>query len=60
MTDTDTTADRRGRGRPSTGTAVQVRIPAATLAHVDHLAQAAGTTRAAWIRTAVAQAVAAS
>ncbi len=40
----------RGRGRPSTGVKIQVRIPAEGLARIDRQAEAEGVTRAEMIR----------
>lgn len=48
---------KRGRGRPSTGTVVQVRIPRDVLAAVDRRADAEGTSRAAVVRHLLAEAV---
>jgi hypothetical protein len=42
-----------GRGRPSTGVKVQVRIPADLLAEIDVEAEQRGMTRAAYIRMLV-------
>lgn len=44
----------RGRGRPSTGTVVQVRIPADTLAAVDAAAAAEEVPRAEMVRRILA------
>ncbi len=45
--------DSRGRGRPTTGVKIQVRIPADVLAELDRYASETGTTRAGAIRRAV-------
>lgn len=43
----------RRRGRPTTGTRIEVRVPADVLAHIDELAAAQGLTRAVVIRDAL-------
>lgn len=44
-------------GRPAVGPKVPINFPAEQLAKVDELAREAGTTRAAWIRQAVEDAI---
>jgi metal-responsive CopG/Arc/MetJ family transcriptional regulator len=41
---------QRGRGRPTTGVKVQVRIPTDILAEIDDVARQANMTRAAVVR----------
>jgi hypothetical protein len=47
------TASQRGRGRPSEGERVEVRLPADLLAELDAAAAELGWTRAVMIRTAL-------
>ena len=44
-----------GRGRPTTGTKVQIRIPAELLAEIDRRADEYGLTRAETMRRALAE-----
>lgn len=44
-------------GRPEIGPRIQVRLPESLVAEVDALAEAAGVSRAAWIRDRVVDAV---
>jgi hypothetical protein len=46
--------EKRGRGRPTTGTPVQVRIPPETLAEVDRASSYFGTSRAEMVRRILA------
>lgn len=47
----------RTPGRPEIGPVVKVRVPQAVVAEVDRHAEAAGVSRAAWIRDLVVDAV---
>lgn len=54
---TTTDPPRRGRGRPSTGVPIMVRIPAEELELIDAGARARGITRADYLRQLVRHAL---
>jgi predicted transcriptional regulator len=53
MTGSTTPVSTRGRGRPSEGTRIDVRLPAELLADIDYIAAKTGSTRATVIRDAL-------